>query len=133
LPFPLAAALAHGQLGVAELTGAALKDPVVLRLCDLVELLEDDRYNQRFPANRLARIEIETKDSRLFDSGDIEPVWEATDPPSDTDLREKFRQLARQQLTDEKASELEQLAWDCEELPDIGKLLSLMMLPAAED
>ncbi len=133
LPFPLAASLARGQLGVAELTGAALNDPVILSLCDRVELVEDDRYNKRFPANRIARIEIETVDNKLFDSGDVEAIWEAASPPSDTDLREKFRQLAREQLTDENASELEQLAWGCDKLPDINKLLSLMALPAAKD
>ena len=133
LPFPLAAALVHGRLGVAELTGTALKDPVVLKLCEQVEMKEDAQFNQHFPAKRLARVEIETEDGNIFDSGEFEADWEASNPPSDPELREKFRRLTGQQLPDERAAELEQLVWSCEELPDLGKLLTLITLPITKD
>ena len=126
LPYPLAAALVHGRLGVSELTGTALQNPVVLQLCDRVELIEDATFNQRFPANRFARVEIETEDGNLFDSGEVEPNWEASDPASDLELIEKFRRLSREQLPDDRSAELEQLVWDCDKLPDIIKLLSLV-------
>jgi 2-methylcitrate dehydratase PrpD len=131
LPFPLAAALVHGRLGVAELTGTALKDPVVLQLCERVEMKEDPKFNQRFPAKRLARVEIETEGGNLFDSGEFEADWEASSPPSDPELREKFRRLTGEQLPDERAAELEQILWRCEELHDISKLLSLIALPVS--
>lgn len=133
LPFPLAAALVHGRLGVAELTGAALKDAVVLQLCERVEMIEDAKLNQRFPAQRLARVEIETEDGRLFDSGEFEADWEASSPPSDRELRDKFQWLACEQLPGERAAELEQTVWHCEELPDLGKLLTLVTLPTTKD
>ena len=133
MPFPLAAALVHGRMGVAELTGTALKDPVVLQLCERVEMKEDAGFNQRFPAKRLARVEIETEDGSLFDSGEFEADWEASSPPSDPELREKFRRLTGDQLPGKRAAELEQLLWHCEELPDIGKLLSLITLPITKD
>jgi len=129
LPYPLAAVLVHGRLGVSELSGTALQDPVVLQLCDRVELIEDATFNQRFPAKRFAQVEIETEDGNLFDSGEVEPNWEASNPPSDLELREKFRRLSREQLPDERAAELEQLLWRCEKLPDIIRLLSLVTLP----
>ena len=131
LPFPLAAALVHGRLGVAELTGTALKDPVVLQLCERVEMIEDAKFNQRFPANRFARVEIETEDGSLFDSGEFEPDWEASNPPSDLELREKFHRLSCQQLPGERAAELEKIVWRCEELHDINRLLSLIALPVS--
>ena len=133
LPFPLAAALVHGQLGVAQLTGAALRNPEVLQLCERVEMIEDDTFNQRFPAKRLARVVIETKKGRLHDSGEVEPIWEATNPPSDHELREKFHLISREQLMDERASDLEQVVWCCEELADLGKLLPLITLPITKD
>jgi len=129
LPFPLAAALVHGRLGVAELNGSALKDPVVLQLCERVQMVEDAEFNQRFPAKRLARVEIETEDGHLYDSGNIEPVWEASSPPTDLQLKEKFRRLAGEQLPDERAAELEDIVWHCEALHDIRRLLSLITLP----
>ena len=133
MPFPLAAALVHGRLGVAELTGTALKDPVVLQLCERVELIEDAKFNQRFPANRFARVEIETEDGSLFDSGEVEPNWEAGCPPSDLELREKFHRLSCEQLPGERAAELEQIVWRCDELPDLGKLLTLVTQPITKD
>jgi 2-methylcitrate dehydratase PrpD len=133
LPYPLAAALTHGRLGVSELTVTALKDPVVLQLCERMELVEDESFNQRFPAKRFARVRIETKDGNTYDSGEFEPDWEANNPPTDLELREKFRRLSRQKLPGERAAELEQLIWRCEELPDLNKLLSLITLPLTDD
>jgi 2-methylcitrate dehydratase PrpD len=133
LPFPLAAALVHGRLGVAELTGTALKDPVVLRLCERVEMNEDAKFNQRFPANRFARVEIETEDGNLFESGEFEADWEASSPPSDPELREKFRRLAGEHLPDERTAELEHIVWHCEKLPDLGELLTLVTQPITKD
>ena len=59
LPFPVGAALVHGRLMLEELNGDALQHPEVLRLSGLVELIEDDEFNARFPAERLSRVVIE--------------------------------------------------------------------------
>lgn len=133
LPFPLAAALVHSRLGVSELSGQALTNPAVLKLSDCVKLIEDDSFNSRFPAKRFARVEIETQDGEIFDSGEVEADWEATCPPTDQALREKFRRLAREQLPDERAADLEQMVWRCEELPDGDKLLSLITPPVSAE
>ena len=133
LSFPLAAAFVHGQLGVAELTGTSLKNPQVLQLCHRVELIENDGFNLQFPGKRFARVEIQTKNDQRFDSGDVEPNWEASHPPSDPALREKFRRLAREPLPAERAAELEDIIWRCEEQPDLNKLLSLVTAPITKD
>ena len=132
LPFPLAAVLVHGRLSVAELKAAVLRDPLVLWLCERVQMVEVDRYNQQFPAKRIARVEIETRDGHRFDSGDVEPKWEAGNPPSDQELREKFQRLSSERLPGGRASELENIIWRCEELPDLNKLLSLVTSPVVK-
>lgn len=133
LPFPLAAAFIHGRLGVAELSGVALNDQTVLQLCERVGIVEAATFNQHFPARRLARVEVETTDGRLLDSGEFEANWEADCPPSDLELREKFRRMASATLSPDRAAELEQHVWHCEELPDLGKLLVLLTLPTTKD
>jgi 2-methylcitrate dehydratase PrpD len=130
LPFPLAAALFYGRLGVSELTGSALKDPQILQLSERVELIEDQEFNRCFPSRRFARVKIETAEGSIFDSGDVEPVWEASSPPADSELKEKFKRLSREQLAEDCASELELLLWDCANLNDLSRLLTLMTLPA---
>lgn len=129
LPFPLAAALVFGRLGAVQLSGQSLTDPVVLKLSEGVELIEQQSYSEQFPARRFARVEIETRDGELFDSGEVEAKWEATDPPTDQALREKFRWLTGEQLSDKRAADLEQIIWRCEELSDVNKLLSLITMP----
>jgi 2-methylcitrate dehydratase PrpD len=129
LPFPLAAALVFGRLGVSELGGQSLANPVVLKLCDCVKLIEFENYNERFPAQRYARVEIETRDGGIFDSGEVEANWEATSSPTDRALQEKFRWLAGEQMPQERTTALEQMVWRCEELPDAGQLLPLITMP----
>ena len=123
LPFPLAAALVHGHLGVHELSESALMDPIVLRLSDCVELVEDNRFSSRFPAQRFARVIIETQDHKQYDSGEVEGRWDSVDPPSDRELTEKFRRLVQGVLPADRAEELESLIWQCSDLPDAARLL----------
>jgi len=129
LPFPLAAALIHGRLGAAELSGRALADPNVLKLSAGVHLIEDDGFSRRFPAKRLARVEIEMQDGKKFDSGEVEANWEANRPPTDSALREKFRRLAGGQLRAKRATDIEQMLWRCEDLSNVDRLLPLIAPP----
>lgn len=129
LPFPVAAALVHHRLGPEELCGPNLHHPQTLRLVDRVEMIEDDRFNARFPAERLARVEIDTTDGRRLDSGEVQPLWGLAGPPTDAELRQKFQQLARSGLPDARAVELEMTLWSCVDLPDASSIDALLSLP----
>ncbi|MBM4187182.1 MAG: MmgE/PrpD family protein [Gemmatimonadetes bacterium] len=128
VPFPVAAALVHGEVGPDQLSGAALRDPRVLAIADRVELIEEDAYNRRFPAERIARVVIETADGATLDSGESRPRWGAGENagPSDDDLREKFRWLARGSLPEQRALALERALWECDRLPDAEHILSVL-------
>ncbi len=129
LPFPVAAALAYGQLGPTELSGPALNDPLVLSLVDRVELVEEPTFSARFPARRLTRVEIETTDGAIFDSGEVQARWEAANPPTDTQLREKFRWLAHTSLSESRTAMLEEMIWQCADLSDAADLTALLADP----
>ena len=126
LPFPVAAILIYGRLGQKELSDNALKDSAVLRLSDCVELIEDTAFSQRFPAQRFARVQIETKAGHVYDSGKVQANWEAETTPTDRELRQKFHWLTQGVLTAKRASELEEMVWRCAELPDATRLLPLL-------
>ena len=132
LPFPLAAALVHGQLGVRELTGVALQDRRVLELAGRVELLDDPDYSRRFPLERIARVRIESESGEQLDSGEATALWdEATSaPPTDDELRAKYRWLAGEGLPATRVSAIEAAAWECEGLSDAGTLVA-RLAPAA--
>lgn len=126
LPFPVAAALVHRQLGPAELSGQGLAHPLVRQLAERVELVEDPGYSARFPAERLAQVQIQTGDGSIFDSGEVEATWGVEDPPSDKALQEKFRWLALSCLSPERVTELEEAIWRVADLPDVGLLCQLL-------
>ena len=63
----------------------------------------------------------------IYDSGEVEPKWDAAAPPTDDELRDKFRWLAREQLPDSRTAELEQMIWHCEALPDAAEILKLLI------
>jgi 2-methylcitrate dehydratase PrpD len=127
LPFPLAAALVHGHLGAPELGEAALTDAKVLQLSDRIELIEDDQFSSRFPARRFARVIIDTKDGERYDAGEVEARWDADNPPSDEELKDKFRWLVKAVLPGNRADELEKMIWQCPDLPDAKSLLDVIL------
>jgi 2-methylcitrate dehydratase PrpD len=129
LPFAVATALVYGRLGPAELNGVALSDPRVLRLSGLVELVEVAEFNAHFPARRLARVQIEGSDGRLLDSGPVEAPWGAEAPPTDAELRQKFRWLAEGALSASRMADLETTIWRCADSADAAGLVTLLALP----
>jgi 2-methylcitrate dehydratase PrpD len=129
LPFPVAAALVHGQLGLSQLSGVGLRDPHVLRLADRIELVDDPVLSGRFPAERVARVRIETTEADEFDSGEVHAPWDATAPPTDEELIEKFRWLASESVSATRSDELLGVVTNCADLPDIGRLSALLAAP----
>ncbi|MFQ5421613.1 MAG: MmgE/PrpD family protein [Anaerolineae bacterium] len=127
LPFPVAAALVYGRLGASELSGKALHDPRILKLADSIELIEDEGYNGRFPAERFARVEVEMANGRVYDSGPAEPTWGPEAPPTDDELRAKFCWLAGEMLPKPRVAELEETIWLCYELADANVINQLLI------
>lgn len=127
LPFPVATALVHGRLGISDLSGEALNDPLVLRLSDIIELIEHDPYNARFPEERFARIKVQMTGGQVYDSGPVESIWGADKPPTDEELGNKFRGLASELLPESRVLELEKAIWGFGDLVN-GDALNQLLL-----
>jgi 2-methylcitrate dehydratase PrpD len=130
LPFPLAALLLHGQVGAAELTGAALRDPDILALAERVELIEETAYSRRFPTERLARVEIELRDGTVYHSAEARSPWNQLDPPSDEALWQKFTGLAESMLPPARVDALAGILRGIDTLPDATQLEAALAEPA---
>lgn len=131
LPFPVAAALVRGRLGLPELSGTGLADREVLRLAEQVTLIEDPDLTARFPAERVARVRITLTDGRVFDSGECQAPWDCAEPPTDDELQEKFRRLACESPAAARGEELLTTTWRTDDLPDARTLLDLLAAPIA--
>jgi len=129
LPFPVAAALVHQNLGPAELSGRQLRNPLVLKLSERVKLVEDPAFSDRFPTERFARVRISTDDGTVYDSGEVEAAWGEDNPPSDEELRKKFLWLAQTSLLPERAKELEMAIWGVANQENAADLCQLLAAP----
>lgn len=131
LPFPLAALLVRGKVGPAEIEGAGLRDPDVLRLSALVDLQEDPRYSAKFPAERWAEVEIELADGRRLVSPPSVARGSAENPLSDAELSAKFSALMADSGLGERAAEIEDRVMTLADAPSLAPLLELLSRPAA--
>jgi 2-methylcitrate dehydratase PrpD len=130
LPFPVAAALVRARLGAEEVTGAALKDPTILRLSGSAVLIEDAGYNARFPAERWAHVSFMLKDGRRVTSEPAIARGNPENPLSDAEIEAKYFTLAEPVLGTERAAKIRTIV---AQLPDadLSTFLDLLLSPIA--
>ena len=126
LPFPVAAILAKGQCGAAEIT-TGLKDPDILHLSNRIEMIEDDEYNRRFPVERLARAVIELKDGQRLESSTTQADGDPETPLSPGIFHQKFLDLAIPVLGDGKAAKVWDMAGTLPEVESLQPFLDTIL------
>ena len=94
LGFPVAAMAARGSLGASEITASGLSDERIASMLTRIRLVEDDALSARFPAERLAIVNVATSDGARHDSGLTTARGDPEDPLSDHDIAAKFDNLA---------------------------------------
>lgn len=105
--FPCAVALVRGDVTPADIADDALTDPEILRLSDSMVMTEDDHANTVFPKQRLAKVTLHLKDGRRLESEWMEPRWDPTAPPTESELRAKFHKYADPVLGANRAQAIE--------------------------
>ena len=130
LPFPVAAALLHGRLGIAEIDGAGLADPQVLALSEAMVLIEAPDYCRRFPAERWAHAVVELTDGQRLISAPCPARGDPEAPLSDAALIDKFHSLAGAALDRERREALIAGCWTVDSMPDMEEFLESLLGPA---
>lgn len=101
IAYPVAAALVHGDFGLAQVREENLEDPKVLAMMKRLQFVMDEKLDAQFPARRICRAEIVTKDRRKLVSAECEPRGEAHENISVPWLREKFCRITGPVLTEQ--------------------------------
>jgi 2-methylcitrate dehydratase PrpD len=126
LPFPVAAALVRGRLGVEEITESGLADPEILRVASIIEITESDEFNAAFPARRFASATVTLKGGAVFQSATTEAQGDPEHKLSDAVLWSKFHGLADPVLGADRAGELEAAIAAMPDAASAGGLFELL-------
>ena len=127
LGFPTAAALTAGTLGPDQVTGAALTDRAVLRLCDRTELIEVPAYNEAFPHRRYAHVTITLDNGQSFTSERTEPRGDPEAPLSEDEIDAKFHAYASPVLGSARVDEVRSAVADLARPDSVSQLLASLI------
>ncbi len=106
IAYPVAAALVYGDFGLMQVREENLGDPAVLEMMKRLSFEVDEGMDARFPAERICRAELVTKDGRRFLSEECEPRGEAKENIRLPWLVDKFHRITGPVLTDEARAKL---------------------------
>ena len=125
LPYSVAVALKEGAALLKQYTDRKLKDPVLRRISDLVDITVD----AALPRGVSCKMTMTMNDGQRFVSQVDYPKGSIQNSMSDAELRFKFDTLATPVIGEAHAAQLAELVAGVEQVSDIGKLMRLTAKP----
>jgi 2-methylcitrate dehydratase PrpD len=122
LPHAAAVMVVKGGAGYGALDDAALRDPAVAALRHRVHVTEDPAMSAVAPRLRPARVTVALKDGRQSMHACESHRGDFQQPFAESEIREKFRELAGVVLTPEGVARIEALADRCEQWQSVSEL-----------
>lgn len=119
LKYVVATALTHGSVRLAAFEPARLQDPATRDLMRRVEIGVDPELDRAFPAQRAARVAIETRDGRREAFLQPTRIGDPEAPLSDAQLDAKVLELAGPVLGEAVARDLLARLWRLESSPGV--------------
>ncbi len=126
LPHAAAAMVVRGGAGFAELDDTALVDPVIAGLRHRVHITEDPAMSAVAPRLRPARVTVTLSDGRQATHATESHRGDFSQPFAESEIRDKFRELAATVLTPEGAVEVERAVDRVEEWKSVAELPELL-------
>lgn len=102
IAYPVASSIVYGDFGIDRVLNENLSDPDVLAMMKRLSFEVDDELDSKFPAKRICRAEIYTKDGRVYKSPNCEPRGEACENIGVDWLVEKFHRIAAPVISRER-------------------------------
>ena len=93
MPFPVAALLVRGRLGVEEVTEDGLRDPAILAMANRITLRESELDNADFPDHRFATVTLRLRSGQELVSDRLEPNGDPERPLSSAEFADKWQNL----------------------------------------
>jgi 2-methylcitrate dehydratase PrpD len=126
LPHAAAVMIVRGNLKHAAVDDSALRDPAIAALRHRVHVTEDPAMSAVAPRLRPARVTVTLKDGRTSTHECESHRGDFHRPFAESELREKFNELAGTALTAEGVAQVEAAVDRCDEWAGIGELTALL-------
>ncbi|MFW8565054.1 MmgE/PrpD family protein [Orrella sp. 11846] len=124
IPFAVATALLHDQVGLEAFSHAARHHPNMADLISKVEVEITDDMQRAYPKQRPANIIIEFKDGSRLTKLVPQPYGEPDHPLDDSALTSKFHAICDTLIGQERVNNIAKACWDLD-FPEIFKLTKL--------
>lgn len=116
----VAVAMVTGSVRLQAFEDATLADPQVRGLMRRVRVVGDPGMEALFPGQRVARVTVRDRANQTHVAERRTRKGDPDDPLSDSELRDKFRDLAVPVLGEDHAGRLEESLWRLNELPGLS-------------
>jgi 2-methylcitrate dehydratase PrpD len=114
LKYVVASALVHGSVRLAASESARIEDRATRELMRRIEVAVDPQLDAAFPAQRAARVKIESRDGRMEEYLQPTRKGDPDAPLSDEELNSKYLELASPVLGEARARKLLARLWRLE-------------------
>jgi 2-methylcitrate dehydratase PrpD len=126
LPHAAAAMVVRGGAGYAALDDTALNDPVITALRHRVHMAEDPAMSAVAPRQRPARVTLTLTDGRQSTRTRESHRGDFQEPFAESEIRDKYRELAGEVLTEEGVRAAEDAIDRAEEWRSVAELAELL-------
>ncbi len=120
--YTVATALTHGNVRLAAFEPPRMGDASTRSLMTKIEMVIDPELDATFPRQRAARVTIETRDGRRMEHLQPTRKGDPDAPLTDTELDEKYMELATPVLGTARAQQLLGQLWKLEAQTDLAAL-----------
>ncbi len=117
IAYPVASSILYGDFGFTQVLEENLNDPTVIDMMSRLEFKVDNALDARFPAERICRAEIKTKQGDTYISSECEPRGEAKENIGIDWLGNKFYRITKPVLSAEGQEILLKLITQENDLP----------------
>ena len=117
IAYPVASSIVYGDFGFTQVLEENLNDSTVIDMMSRLEFKVDDGLDTRFPAERICRAEIKTKQGDTYISSECEPRGEAKENIGTDWLSDKFYRITGPVLSKQAQDKLLRLITQDNDLP----------------
>jgi len=132
MPYQAAIAFVRGKVGIDEFTEESLRDPQARQLMKCVEVVEDEEFERRYPAQYSSAVTITMEDGIAYTAVVDNPKGDKRNPVTHEDVENKFRSLVDRVFEDEsRAKRVIDYVNNIEGSKDVGELVSMVTVQTA--